>query len=1085
MKQYTNRIISLLLSLTMLVSLVSGMSLVSVQAASYVYNWGTRDTIATTLSSSAQSFYADNGVTYTQLASLSGSSTLSSVPSSDLYGQLHTLMYDNLDNPTSYDATRDLFKYTDCENGGGSISGFYSGAALGPSWDSGATWNREHVWPNSKSNGGSDSNTARETDIMMLRPESKSVNSSRSNTAYGESGGYYDPNKLGQNVRGDAARIVLYVYVCWGGSSQHDGALDYMWGSSGVIESKDILLKWMEEDPVDTWELGRNDSVESITGTRNVFVDYPELAFLLFDEDVPADYDSPSGEGASAGYTVTASTNNSNYGTVSVKGSTITATPKTGYAVSGYTILSGTATVNQNGNVFTVLPTSDVSIRINFAQRAEVTVQFAQLGSVASSQTAYVGDSITLPAHSGTVPSGQTFLGWCTSEVTETTTKPTYYAAGDTWTVSAAATLYALYARSEEGGVVNSDTYEPYSGTITEGDYVIVYNKENYANQAMIAEDTGGTRLNFTDVIYTDGSVDTPDERAVWHIASNGTYWTLYNEATGTYAGGTGTKNQAKPLSSVTDYALWSVSGTDTYEFVNKGNAAKSINANLRRNANYGFACYSTSTGGALTLYKRQSGTLYYFTAAKQECAQHTYDNACDAVCNVCGATRTPADHVYTSRVTTAATCGAEGVRTYTCSVCGDNYTEAIAATGAHTYDNACDTACNGCGAVRTITHVYVAVVTTAPTCGADGVRTYTCSVCGDNYTEAIAATGNHTYDNACDADCNVCGGTRIPSDHVYSADCDVTCNVCDAERTLIAGGEETITFDDDKIQRVEFSTTSQVWQNGDLIVTNNKGSATSNVADYSNPVRFYQNSQIIIAYPGMASLIINATTDSYGTPWAATLDAAGLDYESDGGVYTVTFATPVDSVTLTASKQIRAYSITAVGAETVAEHTYDNDMDVDCNACGDIRTVTYDLFTFGGNSVSEDVNGLAFRYTVQAAGITVTDYYGDYTNAIITPNSAVSDAKLVMMGAVVSNDPDTVPELSSVNDKTVIDIKALKFFESDGSSVTYAVRVLDIPHSSKDALIYARPYYIYVDADGSEIVCYGETQSASYNSVI
>lgn len=1086
MKSQSKRIVSLLLSLAMLVSLVSGMSLVSVQAASYVYNWGTRDTIATTLSSYAQSFYAENGVTYTQLASLSGSSTPSSVPSSDLFSALHGLMYDNLDYPTSYDDTRDLFKYTDCENGGGSISAFYSGTGVGPAWDSGKTWNREHTWPNSKSNGKSDTNTQRETDIMMLRPEESSNNSARGNKAYGESGSYYDPNGLGQNVRGDAARIVLYVYVCWGGSDKHDGALDYMWGSSGVIESKDILLKWMEEDPVDTWEMGRNDSVESITGTRNVFVDYPELAFLLFDEDVPADYDSPSAEGASAGYTVTASTNNSNYGTVAVKGSTITATPKTGYAVSGYTILSGTATVNQNGNVFSVRPTSDVSIRINFAQRAEVTVQFAQLGSVATSQTAYVGDSITLPAHSGTVPSGQTFLGWCASEVTETTTKPTYYAAGDMWTVSAAATLYALYARSEEGGVVNSDTYEPYSGTITEGDYVIVYNKDNYANQAMIAEVTGGTRLNFTDIIYTDGSVDTPDERAVWHIASDGAYWTLYNEATDTYAGGTGAKNQAKPLSSVTDYALWLVSGTDTYEFVNKGNAAKSVNANLRRNANYGFACYSTSTGGALTLYKRRSGTLYYFTAAKQECAQHTYDNACDAVCNVCGATRTPAEHVYTSRVTTAATCGAEGVRTYTCSVCGDTYTEAIAATGAHTYDNACDTDCNGCGAVRTITHVYVVVVTTAPTCGADGVRTYTCSVCGDNYTEAIAATGAHTYDNACDAACNACGGIRTPADHVYSADCDVTCNVCGAERTLIAGGEETIAFDADATDRLELTTTTQVWQNGDLTVTNNKGSAASNVANYTDPVRFYQGSQIIIACPGMSGLVISAPTGTYGDPWAATLDAAGLKYESDGGVYTVTFATPVDSVTLTASKQIRAYSITAVGAETVAEHTYDNDMDVDCNACGEIRTVTYNLFTFGGNSVSEDVNGLAFKYTVQVSGMVLSDGRGDYSAATVNPTSALSNAKLVMMGAVVSNDPNAILELSSVNDEgTVINIQALYFFEADADSATYAVRVKDIPDQYKDTPISACPYSIYEDADGNKIVCYGEVRSATYNSVI
>ena len=61
------------------------------------------------------------------------------------------------------------------------------------------------------------------------------------------------------------------------------------------MESPEVLLEWMEEDPVDTWELGRNDSVQAITGTRNVFIDYPELAFILFGEDIPSDMETPSG----------------------------------------------------------------------------------------------------------------------------------------------------------------------------------------------------------------------------------------------------------------------------------------------------------------------------------------------------------------------------------------------------------------------------------------------------------------------------------------------------------------------------------------------------------------------------------------------------------------------------------------------------------------------------------------------------------------------------------------------------------------------------------------------------------------------
>ncbi len=948
MKKFTKRSLAWLSSVMLLISLLASLIVVPVEAASvnyvysgnYVYNWGEREELATFLSPMAEDFYADNNVTYAALASLSGSSTLSSVPDSSLYDELHELMYGNLDHPTSYNATRNLFMYTDCENSGGSISSFYSGKSIGPSWDSGNTWNREHVWPNSKSNGGSNSNTQRETDIMMLRPASVSENSSRGNTAYGEGSKYYHPNEESGNqydLRGDVSRIVLYVYTCWGGSSYHDGALDYMWGSSGVIESKDVLLKWIEEDPVDTWELGRNDSVESITGTRNVFVDYPELAFLLFNEDVPVGYDSPSGEGTTAGYTVTASTNNSNYGTVSVKGNVITASPKTGYAVSGYTILSGSATVTRNGNIFTVSPSSDVSVRINFGKREEVSVRFTQSGGVSFTQTAYAGDAITLPAHSGAVPDGQTFLGWCTDEVSETTDEPTYYAVGSTLTASAGMTLYALYARSEEGGVVNNNTFELYSGELTEGDYLIVHN-----DGALIAEVGSAGRFNYVEMSTASGSIKDPDANAVWHIAKNGSNWTLYNASAGAYAGGNGTKNKGALLTSLTDYGKWTVTGNSTYEFVNVGNKAAGVNANLRRNGTYGYACYSTSTGGALTLYKRQSGTVYYFTASQVVCDTHTYDNACDASCNVCGATRVPADHVYASKVTTAATCGKDGVRTYTCSVCGDSYTEAIPATGAHTYDNVCDADCNVCGADREITHAYGSKITVSPTCGKDGVRTYTCSVCGDSYTEAISATGDHTYDNACDADCNACGGTRTPGNHVYTADCDTVCDVCGAVRTVTAGGETTITFDSAKTDRVEFSTATQVWQSGNLTVTNNKTSGSSNIADYSNPVRFYKGSNIIISYPGMTSLVISAPTGTYGTPWGTTLDNAGLSYTVDGGVYTVIFAQPTDSITLTASAQVRANSITAVGQG--AEHEYSSECDVDCDVCGETREVEHNV---------------------------------------------------------------------------------------------------------------------------------------------
>lgn len=254
-----------------------------VQSGKYIANWGARDEKCKFLSPMAESFYTGSR-TYDVLSRNAGSTSLSSVPSSALHKALKKVVTDAQTYQTSYGATTGMFCYTDCVSSNYSkISSFYSGKQISGTWDSGSTWNREHTWPNSKG----DANGNGENDIMMLRPTSVSENSSRGNKAYGQSGGYYDPNGEGQNVRGDCARIMLYVYTRWGTSN--------MWGSSGVMESKEVLLKWMKEDPVDTWEMGRNDAVQSITGTRNIYVDYPEYAWMLFGEEVPSDMVTPSG----------------------------------------------------------------------------------------------------------------------------------------------------------------------------------------------------------------------------------------------------------------------------------------------------------------------------------------------------------------------------------------------------------------------------------------------------------------------------------------------------------------------------------------------------------------------------------------------------------------------------------------------------------------------------------------------------------------------------------------------------------------------------------------------------------------------
>ena len=301
MKRSLALLIALMMCLSLLPALLVGVSADEfsyVRDGKYIYNWGTRGEVATFLSPNAEEFYTD--ATYEELVTYSGGTGTSDAPKSDLYTALQTLMKDAHTYETDYGETRYLYKYTDCQNNGangGRISSFYSGKDIGPAWDGGTTWNREHTWPNSKGLGGNDEN-----DIMMLRPTASSENGARSNKAYGKSAGYYYPNVESNDkydVRGDVARIFLYVYVRWGNVN---GNGEYTaWGARGVMESVEVLLEWMEADPVDTWELGRNDSVEAITGTRNVFIDYPELAFLLFGEEIPSDMTTPSGEAANTG----------------------------------------------------------------------------------------------------------------------------------------------------------------------------------------------------------------------------------------------------------------------------------------------------------------------------------------------------------------------------------------------------------------------------------------------------------------------------------------------------------------------------------------------------------------------------------------------------------------------------------------------------------------------------------------------------------------------------------------------------------------------------------------------------------------
>ena len=116
-----------------------------------------------------------------------------------------------------------------------------------------------------------------------------------------------------------------------------------------------------------------------------------------------------------------------------------------------------------------------------------------------------------------------------------------------------------------------------------------------------------------------------------------------------------------------------------------------------------------------------------------------------------------PLGHNYEQKITKEASCGVEGEITYTCSRCGDSYTEKIPAL-THNYkitivNPTCTEEgytlheCEYCkdsykdNFVEKIPHEYVGEITIKPTHNSDGEIKYTCKYCGDSYIEKIEKT--------------------------------------------------------------------------------------------------------------------------------------------------------------------------------------------------------------------------------------------------------------------------------------------------------------------------------------------------------
>ena len=165
------------------------------------------------------------------------------------------------------------------------------------------------------------------------------------------------------------------------------------------------------------------------------------------------------------------------------------------------------------------------------------------------------------------------------------------------------------------------------------------------------------------------------------------------------------------------------------------------------------------------------------------EKAPHHFDYVCHGFCVDCGEAGESAHRWNWGTVTKEPNCTEDGIRTYTCSFCEDTKQTVEEKNGKHVYDNKCDKDCNVCGKTRSTSHKWdEGVTTTEPTCGAEGILTYTCQNCKETKEEPIARLTDHSFDHDCDTDCNVCGLVRetahVPGPPATTASGQV-CTVC------------------------------------------------------------------------------------------------------------------------------------------------------------------------------------------------------------------------------------------------------------------------------------------------------------------
>lgn len=189
---------------------------------------------------------------------------------------------------------------------------------------------------------------------------------------------------------------------------------------------------------------------------------------------------------------------------------------------------------------------------------------------------------------------------------------------------------------------------------------------------------------------------------------------------------------------------------------------------------------------------------------------------------------------------------------------------------------------------------------------------------------DTITVTGtivNYQHSSG-DTEVEFAQGCTLDSWTAGSGDDSGSTDTPDTPDTPATPSDEGVTLSfADNANRTELSTERQVWQQNGITVTNEKASSSSNVADYSDPARFYKNSSLLIEYPGMVKIVAECASTSYATAFASSV--SGATVTTDGQNVTILLPAAADSFSVAALSggQVRMNAITVyAAAETEPE---------------------------------------------------------------------------------------------------------------------------------------------------------------------